>query len=77
MAIKVAPLNGSFMVTSILGILISVIWVYPRSSSFGAAFTVVFVLMFISSLISMTYGPAETELKMDTPRPAKSKKRKR
>ena len=74
MAMNVAPLNSSFMVTSILGLLISLIWVYPNSMSWGAAFSVVFGLMFISSLISMTYGPADTEIKMDAPKPVKKKK---
>jgi hypothetical protein len=32
--------------------------------------------MFISSLISMTYGSADAELKMDMPRPIKKAKKK-
>jgi hypothetical protein len=76
MAVKIAPLNSSFMVSSILGILISLIWVYPAAPSWGVAFTLVFGIMFVSSLISMTYGPAETELRMDASR-ADVKKRKR
>ncbi|MCK4521934.1 MAG: hypothetical protein KAU20_05135 [Nanoarchaeota archaeon] len=65
MAFKAAPLHGSFMLTAILGFLISVIWVYPKNRSYGFAFGLIFVLMFIASIISMTYGPAGTELKMD------------
>jgi hypothetical protein len=68
MTIQVAPLNSSFMVSSMLGILISLIWVYPQAQAWGAAFTLVFSIMFISSLISMTFGPAEAELKMDRPK---------
>jgi multisubunit Na+/H+ antiporter MnhB subunit len=75
MAIKVAPLNSSFMVTSILGLLISIIWVYKQAPAWGAAFTVVFALMFISSIVSMTYGPADTELRMDAPRAVKKSKK--
>jgi len=52
-----APLKGSFMVTSILGFLISVYWVYPQSFNFGVAFMFIFAAMFIASLISMTKAP--------------------
>ena len=75
MSYRVAPLNSSFMVSSILGILISVIWVYNQSKPFGVAFTIVFALMFISSIISMTFGPAETELDMDKPKKKKAKRK--
>ena len=51
------PLSASFMVTAILGFFISVYWVYPQSEKFGFTFSLVFVLMFIASLISMTKAP--------------------
>ena len=73
MPVKVAPLNSSFMLTSILGFLISVVWVYPQSNSFGVAFALVFVLMFFASVISTTYGDPDVELKMDAPKPKKKK----
>ncbi|MAG60680.1 hypothetical protein CL619_02730 [archaeon] len=53
------PLSASFMVTAILGFVISVYWVYPQSTKFGFAFGLVFVLMFIASLISMTKAPVQ------------------
>ncbi len=62
---KIAPLSGSFMLASMLGFAISLVWVYPASMSFGMAFMIVFAAMFISSIISMTKGPADEELKMD------------
>jgi len=71
MAMQVAPLNSSFMVSSMLGILISLVWVYPNAPSWGAAFTLVFSIMFISSLISMTFAPADLELDMDKPKKKK------
>ena len=71
MALNVAPLNSTFMLSAILGFLISAIWVYPQAPSWGAAFGLVFLLMFIASIISMTYGPAEEELKMDVRKPKK------
>lgn len=57
---KIAPLSGSFMITSMLGFLISVLFFYPKiSKSFGAAFSLLFVLMFIASVISFVYAPVE------------------
>lgn len=53
------PLSASFMVTAILGFVISVFWVYPQSTKFGFSFALVFVLMFIASMISMTKAPVE------------------
>jgi len=62
---RVAALPGSFMMSSILGFLISAIWVWPTSQSFGFAFMTVFVIMFIASIISMTYGSADEALKYE------------
>lgn len=52
------PLKGSFMVISILGFLITVYLIYPASADYGIAFMVVFIAMFVASLISMTKAPA-------------------
>lgn len=52
-----APLKGSFMLTAILGILISAFWVYPQSFNYGITFMIIFAIMFIASLVSMTKGP--------------------
>ncbi|MFH1408437.1 MAG: hypothetical protein ABIH34_00880 [Nanoarchaeota archaeon] len=62
---KVAPLSGTFMIASIMGMVISLLIVYPRWRSMGFSFLLVFILMFIASMISMTYGPSEAELSMD------------
>ncbi len=51
------PLKGSFMIISILGFLITVYLIYPASGDYGIAFMVVFIAMFIASLISMTKAP--------------------
>ena len=59
---NIAPLTGGYMMTSIVGIIISLIYVFPRSSQWGFAFTAFFVMMFIASMISMTYGPEEAML---------------
>ena len=56
---KVAPLTGGYMMTSIVGFLISVMYVYDVSNRWGFTFALFFFLMFVASLISMTYGPDE------------------
>ncbi|MBI2134445.1 hypothetical protein HYU09_00510 [Candidatus Woesearchaeota archaeon] len=56
---NVAPLKGGYMITSIVGFMISAIYVFPRSQTWGFTFTIFFTLMFVASLISMTYGPDE------------------
>ena len=55
--IQTAPLKASFMVLSIVGFLASVYLVSDWWPQMAFAFAVVFVLMFIASLVSMTYAP--------------------
>jgi multisubunit Na+/H+ antiporter MnhB subunit len=62
MAFKAAPLNSAFMAMSIIGFLFSVIYVWSISMQWGFAFGVVFAVMFIAAMISMTYGPSEGRL---------------
>jgi hypothetical protein len=62
---KIAPLPGTFMLASMLGFAISMVWVYPQSKSFGIAFMIVFAAMFIASMISLTYAPAEDILAIE------------
>lgn len=65
MAIETVPLKGSFMVTSIVGFIISWMYVLPRNKSWGVTFIIFFVIMFIASLISMTTAPIEAEESLD------------
>jgi len=51
------PLKGSFMVTAILGFLISYYYVFPVSYNFGIASMLFFIIMFVASLVSMTKAP--------------------
>ena len=51
------PLKSSFMATAILGFFISAYWVYPQSFNFGLAFMIIFALMFIAAMISITKAP--------------------
>lgn len=56
---NVAPLTGGFMITSMVGFIISAVYVFPRSNNWGFTFVLFFTLMFVASMISMTYGPDE------------------
>ena len=60
--VKPAPLNASFMVTAILGLLISVMYVRKLSVSWAFAFSIVFIIMIISALISMIQAPVKGQL---------------
>ncbi len=62
MAFKPAPLNTGFFATSIIGLLISLFYIYPKSITWGTAFGLVFVLMFIASLISMRQASPGAQL---------------
>ena len=54
---RAAPLKSSYMLISILGFFITAYIIYPRSANFGIASMLVFVLMFIASIVSMTKAP--------------------
>ncbi len=54
---QAAPLKRSFLLLSIVGFLITAYLIYPLSFNLGITFMVVFVAMFIASLISMAKGP--------------------
>ena len=60
---NIAPLSTGFMLTSIVGFLISAFYVLPQSAKWGFTFVLFFALMFVASLISMTYSPGEWPLK--------------
>lgn len=55
MKLKYAPLDSKFMLVSIIGFFVSAFYVYQYlSKSWGFTFVLFFVIMFISSVISMT-----------------------
>ncbi len=60
--LNVVPLSSGFMLTAIVGFIISIMYVYPRNSTWGFTFVLFFILMFVASLISMTYAPVEAQL---------------
>ncbi|MDP7323596.1 MAG: hypothetical protein QF632_02450 [Candidatus Woesearchaeota archaeon] len=55
---NIAPLSAGFILTSIVGFLVSIIYVYPLSVNWGFTFTLFFFLMFVAAMISLTYSPA-------------------
>lgn len=52
-----APLSSTFVIASILGFIVSVFYVTRISVKFGAAFSLVFLMMFLASFISMSKAP--------------------
>jgi len=52
--IHYAPLSSAFMLVSIIGFLLAVWLVMDWSEKWGFTFAVIFVIMFIASIISMT-----------------------
>ncbi len=59
---KVAPLHSSMMLISMTGfILCSFYLTHPIYMSWAWAFTIVFVIMFIATLISMSKSPIGME----------------
>jgi hypothetical protein len=63
--LKVAPLSGTFMISAILGFLISAFYIFPKSNPWGLAFCILFTAMFIAAMISTTYAPIEAELEIE------------
>ncbi|MFP4190038.1 MAG: hypothetical protein ACLFNK_01865 [Candidatus Woesearchaeota archaeon] len=62
---KIAPLSNSFFLISIVGLYVSLIFVTPKSPDYGVAFSIVFGIMFIASMISLTYAPARALIKLE------------
>lgn len=60
---NIAPLSGGYMITSIVGFLISAFYILPNSKTWGFTFVLFFTLMLVASLISMTYAPSDWQLK--------------
>lgn len=56
---KVAPLKPSLLATSMIGFLISTIYIPQFSKTWAFAFGLVFTIMFVACMISMVRGPTE------------------
>jgi len=48
-----------------IGFIISAMYIYKVDKSFGFAFMLIFVIMFIASMISMARAPVEAEIALD------------
>lgn len=57
-----APLSAGFLVASIIGFFISVVYVQKFSLSLAISFAVVFFCMFLASMISMARASPDAQL---------------
>jgi hypothetical protein len=57
---KVAPLSGGFMAVSILGFIIFAV-IFEKMPTWSFTLMIFFAIMFVASVISMTYAPIEDE----------------
>ncbi len=54
------PLTSGFMLTSIIGFMVSALFVMKLSATWGFTFAVFFVIMFVASVVSMSHMEAES-----------------
>ena len=59
---KIAPLSGSFMAGSIIGIMVTYVYMEKLGLTWGTTLILFFIMTFIASLISMTYGDPDPQL---------------
>jgi len=59
---NVAPLSAAFQALSILGFLISAIYIVQYSLTWGIAFSLIFMAMFIASMIAMERASPDAQL---------------
>ena len=62
---KVAPLSTGFLITSIVGFLVSALKIYPMDRTWGFTLMLFFLILFIASMISMTYADADALIAID------------
>jgi hypothetical protein len=56
------PLTAGFMVASIIGFFVSILYVYKFSLSLAISFAIVFLCMFFASMISMRNASPDAQL---------------
>ena len=59
---KFAPLSSAFLATSIIGFLVSALYISSFSRTWSFTFGVVFVLMFVASMVSMVRAEPEEQI---------------
>jgi hypothetical protein len=67
---KIAPLKTSFLITSMIGFLVSALYIPRFSLTWAFTFGVVFTIMFVASMISMVKGEPGEQL-LVRPKPIK------
>ena len=67
---RFAPLNTTFLVSSIIGFLISTVYLPKFSITWAFAFAFLFFIMFIAAMLSMARATPDAQL---LPRPRKIK----
>ena len=60
---KVVPLTSTFLLTAIVGGIISGTYVYDYDKTWSFTLVLFFVLMFVSSLISLTYAKSPEDIR--------------
>jgi hypothetical protein len=58
--IKVAPLSGGFMAVAILGFIIFA-FIFDKIPTWSFTMMLFFAIMFVASVISMTFAPVEED----------------
>lgn len=59
--LNIAPLSGGFMLSALVGFLVSVFYLYGVSKPWGFTLAFFSVILFIASMLSMTYGPDDVD----------------
>lgn len=71
------PLNSTFMAASIIGLLVSILYVptlsniWKDAETWSFAFSIVFFAMLVASLLSMTRAPATAQIQEYLPKKKK------
>lgn len=55
------------MLVSMLGLLVSVFWVWPYSRNWGVTFTIMFGIFFVAAVYNFTHSPDEDTLAVHEP----------
>jgi len=61
---KIAPLSASFTLASIIGFILSLVYIMDWDTTWGFAFALIFFCMFLASMQSMRYANPDAQLKM-------------
>ena len=59
------PISKGFLLTSIVGFIISLYYIYPLNKPWGFTFCLMFVILFISSQISLARGAVDYQYALE------------